>query len=250
MRKTRFHREDVELSGHFHGTPEQPLIVLVHGLCGDSHRGMKKMACNLETYELSVLRFDLSGHGESKGEIQNRTPHDSVNDTLAAIEHSREQGYFVRGIFGNSYGALIGLHAAAQTPSITRVGMSSPVWDYTPIFDTLVRRGAVDLTKWKQEGRLKQHVGRHTFELPYTFYEQLPALNGFHALRDAKARVFVTHGTEDEFSPYKFSQQASTMGAQLKTYHGANHACSEHQEEIMKDFGTFFRPLLARDSPK
>lgn len=239
MIPTRFGDTRTELVGEFQGEPESPLVVLVHGLCGNRSRWARAMGHALHNSRVSSLSFDLAGHGDSEGGVERRNIKQNLSDVHKAIEHAQTEGYSPIGIFGNSYGGLLSVLAAENT-NLLGVGLQSPVWSYKPVLDHLEQHGVIDADEWKEKGVMKRTIGGSHLELPFAFYEQAGEFNGLKALANTTSPVLITHGTHDQLAPYEMSKMAAAQGAELKTYQGADHACSAEFEDIKETFTNFF----------
>jgi pimeloyl-ACP methyl ester carboxylesterase len=114
MEEVSFQSDGREISGRlFRPARDEPSargLLFIHGL-GSDQSGYEPRAARASDEIKSVcLTFDLSGHGQSSGSLAELTPHDHLDDVLAAYDHlasSAETGLTRIGVCGASYGAYM-----------------------------------------------------------------------------------------------------------------------------------------------
>ncbi len=92
---------------HGEGAP----VVLVHGSWGDHHNWDLVAPRIAETH--TVVTYDRRGHSQSEGSTAQGSVHEDVADLAALIETT---GIAPAHVIGNSAGAIISLHLAADRP--------------------------------------------------------------------------------------------------------------------------------------
>jgi len=124
---------DVELelrggSGHrlaasyrpVHGKPagEVPAVLLLHGFLSDRHAGGRfdRLTRTYHQLGVAVLRIDLSGFGESEGDVVDGD--DLLADAHTALDHLDERGHRVQSVHGQSLGSSIALRVAPHRPAV------------------------------------------------------------------------------------------------------------------------------------
>ncbi len=115
--------------------PENPpkgVIVLVHGLGEHSGRYSTHFADHFSNEGLSIITFDLPGHGKSGGKRGHINTYEDFNKLLSAgISYAKKKypslPFF---LYGHSLGGLIALDYSIQhKPVINGVIVSAPVLD-------------------------------------------------------------------------------------------------------------------------
>ena len=123
-------KEEITLRGWWiPATNSKGTIIWIHGL--DANREGEKMELISDIHRLgfSVLTFDLRGHGNSDQAPLGLGLREK-NDVLGAIKYLKEnQNINYVGVFGISYGAVIGILAAEETDSIVGVFADSPYYN-------------------------------------------------------------------------------------------------------------------------
>lgn len=118
-------RDGLQLFGWFLQGQKQPVVILLHGL-GATSLSMSYPARLLQKAGYNVLLFDFRAHGDSQGDTITGTM--EVNDVFGALDYLAgrpDVDASQVGILGVSYGAVIALYAASQTPAIKAVILES-----------------------------------------------------------------------------------------------------------------------------
>ncbi len=93
----------------------KPIIVLAHGFSSNKNSGTYTVLTErLAKYNISTLRFDFYGHGESEGRFEDITISEAVDDILQAIKYLKLQGYKKIGLMGSSFGGISSIIAASS----------------------------------------------------------------------------------------------------------------------------------------
>ena len=131
----------------------KPLIILVHGFstCKDSNKNVTLQKL-LNGKGVATFRFDLYGHGESQGKIEDITVSEAANDILCCIGFLINVGYSRFGLVGSSFGGTASILAAAESACLFALALVCPVSDY--LEKEKLQRGSQGIKKWKQLGLL------------------------------------------------------------------------------------------------
>jgi pimeloyl-ACP methyl ester carboxylesterase len=97
--------------------PRAPTILLLHGLGFHSFE-YDALASLLARAGLGSFAFDFRGHGRSGGARGRWVLEDLVEDAANALAYLAPRVAGGIGVFGNSLGAIVGLHLAARTPAV------------------------------------------------------------------------------------------------------------------------------------
>jgi pimeloyl-ACP methyl ester carboxylesterase len=97
--------------------PCAPTLLLLHGLGFHSFE-YDALASLLAQGGLGSLAFDFRSHGRSEGPRGRWVLEDLVEDARNAIALLSSRGAGRIGVFGNSLGAIVGVHLAARTPKV------------------------------------------------------------------------------------------------------------------------------------
>lgn len=105
-----------------------PVVVMVHGWRSGRASARNRMVADaLLEAGIAVLLPDLTGHGDSEGNIAVATIEDHVDDVRHAIDWLQARGGFGRlGVAGSSSGAAVALRHVADDPRVTALVLRAP----------------------------------------------------------------------------------------------------------------------------
>jgi 3-oxoadipate enol-lactonase len=111
--KFNFVEENLEIFYEISGNPDDPKIVLIHGLFVNSDSWRNQLD-GLKS-EFNILRYDLRGHGRSTKPTTNFLVQNHVDDLKALLTHLNwtKDIYLV----GHSLGGMIALQYGIENPS-------------------------------------------------------------------------------------------------------------------------------------
>jgi esterase/lipase len=112
-----------EISVYLHDTKSKKIVIFCHGYRSSSigpNRFFVKVAKKLEEANISSLRFDQYGSGNSEGDFYNSSFADWVKTTAAIAKDYIDKGYEVA-LFGQSMGGSTVIVAGSMIPEIKAV---------------------------------------------------------------------------------------------------------------------------------
>lgn len=147
--KSAMHTQRVQIPGSSNTTLEgmilsnpsfagkRPAILVIHGWTSSMARYPSRVESLVDMGYLAVL-FDLRGHGETGGELGTLSPHDHLNDCLAAFDFMTSLSNADTqniSVIGSSYGGyLASLLTAAR--KVDHLVLSVPALYPNAIFDS------------------------------------------------------------------------------------------------------------------
>jgi hypothetical protein len=221
-------------------TVSDSAAVLVHGggVTRDEGGFFRRLAEGLAHAGVPSLRFDLRGHGESEGKLEDLTISGVVNDIRAAVDYVREAtGSGPVNLIGTSFGGGISAFFASRYPEqVRRLVLLNPLLNYKWRF--------IDDKPYWSDDRIDEEAGRELAEHGFlahspTFKLGRPLLNEVFyvqphlAVRDVVARTLIVHGTRDTFIPVESSRECvgqMTAEATLIEIDGAQHGFAVHDD--------------------
>lgn len=229
-----------------HGTKVEPTepashaVVLVHGGGVTREEGgfFARLADGLAEAGVASLRFDLRGHGESEGQLEELTLAAVLNDIRVAMARVRELTGVERvSLVGASFGGGICAYYAAKRPDeVERLVLLNPQLDY--------KRRTVDNTPFWEDDHLKPEAAAQLAEQGYL--ASSPTLRHgraiFHevfwfdldeAIPQIMAPTLLVHGTRDTLVPIESTLRAlprSRAEHRLVTVEGAQHGFAVHDD--------------------
>lgn len=186
-------------------------VILTHGITVEKNEGgfYRRLAKLLAENQLTSLRFDFRGHGESSGKLWEMTIKGEINDLSAAISLLKAEGYKKIAIVGTSFGAGIAvLYAKKRQSTISSLTLLCPVLDYKRTF-------LEPETEWAQEWFTPEAISKakqtgkfnlDRFELGNALLEEFHRYKPAEALLKLTVPTLIVHGTEDSMVPYSVAQ--------------------------------------------
>ena len=172
----------------------KPIIILCHGFStSKDSRTFVRLEEILNEEGISSFRFDFYAHGESKGNFEEITTSEAVDDVQNAIEFLKKSGHEKIGLVGSSFGGLASILTASQSEDLYLLALKSPVSDYKSMAHT--RRSDEEIDDWKNKGYIElDSVNEERRRLNYSFYEDAEKVNAYEAARKIKIPALIVHG--------------------------------------------------------
>lgn len=210
-----------------------PLIIICHGFIGSKvgvDRLFVKAAKELTQDQFIVLRFDLSGCGESSGEYGRTGLHDFINqletviDFACRVKHVDPEQITV---LGHSLGGATAVLTAVNDKRVKRLILWSAVANPYEDIRRIVGKETVRSLKYRSE---IDYLG---YTLTEPFFESLARYQPLQIADRFIGNVLIVHGTGDEEIPVRyakdyeqaFSKRACGNAASYEIA-GANHTIS------------------------
>ncbi len=121
--------------------------------CGKDILAARRIAARLASMGISVLRFDFTGLGHSKGEFSNTDFTSNAGDLVAAADALTARGHAPSLLIGHSLGGSAVLKAAPQISSIKAVATIGAPFDpghvahqFSDAIPTIMAKGAARVT--------------------------------------------------------------------------------------------------------
>lgn len=202
------------------GDPSRLMVIMVHGFSSSKDTPhFVAISDFLNDHGISTFRFDIYGHGESDGLLEDVTLTEAVDDAKHAIEYIADKGYTNIGLLGSSFGGLTSVIAASQTPDLRFLVLKSPVSTY----DGIKRETKINEAFYKDAS---QNVG----------YDVAPKIN---------VPTLIVHGDCDEVVPVAQSTKISKLisDCTLVIVKGADHRYTQpkHRDQMIDTIEKFIR---------
>jgi pimeloyl-ACP methyl ester carboxylesterase len=229
--------------------PERPIgsaAVLVHGggVTRDEAGFFTRLAGGLAEAGVTVLRFDLRGHGESEGRQEDLTLCSVANDISAAVSHVRAAAGQITAVhlYGTSFSGGICTFWAARNPEVLGcLTLANPLLDYKKRF--------VDDKPYWHDNRIDDAEGQEltvqgslphspTFRLGRALLNEVFYVEPRKALSELRVPTLFLHGTKDTFIPVESSRAAvtaMTSETRIIEIEGAQHGFAVHDDPAYQD---------------
>ncbi len=202
------------------------VMILCHGFSSSKGSTTHLTLENLfNEKNIATFRFDFFGHGESKGNFEDITVSEGMDDILNAIKFLKKQGYKKIGLFGSSYGGMAAFLAASRTKDLFVLCLKCPVSDY---FGKLMAQLCYeDVEKWKQNGwtvYTSSSTGKK-HKLNYSFFKDPLNDKGYAAAKNITIPTLIIHGDADITVPIEQSKKLASCikNARLVVYPNCGH---------------------------
>ena len=221
------------------------LVILIHGTCGDKDNlFFPRLA---EGLMFNTLRFDFEGNGNSGGKFMFGGFSREVDQIRSVVAWARGQAFKVVALVGHSKGGNLVLMYSSRygdvplvIPICGRMDMSILPAVVAPILDQVNEKGSGVI-----EFRGKQ------FTIDKEGVQERIQVNMRKVTEKVKTWVFVIHGTNDEVTQVKDSEDLEiALGKycfERCVIEGADHFFREFGEELVNNINNFFKksvPLL------
>jgi len=242
---------------------EGATAVYVHGL--GSHRGGEKarfLERELTARGFGFARFDLRGHGDSDGKLEELTLTRQLEDLRAVLAHL-ERGAVGPPpkellLIGSSLGALtVAWHsalaaeasAAARGSSATGAALLGQVL-IAPAFRIVDRLlaalGDYGRERWRREGKWRFVGPWFQFDLRWEVVLENERFPLERLRRATRLPTLILHGTRDESAPFRLSEEfvapepgAHGRMARLVAVEGGDHRLTAHKERLLEEILRF-----------
>lgn len=151
------------------GSDKQPAILVIHGWTSEMARYPERVEPEIEMGYTAVL-FDLRGHGQTGGDLDTFSPHDHLNDCLAAYDYMLNLDTVDPNnisVFGSSYGGYLASLVSAER-KVDHLLLSVPALYPDDIFDQPKLQRSEQTTEYLkrvlQPGDNKALLAVHNFE--------------------------------------------------------------------------------------
>lgn len=215
-------------------------VVLVHGGGVTRQEGgfFARLADGLAEAGVASLRFDLRGHGQSEGRMEELTLAATLNDIRVALEQVRElTGAGSISLLGASFGGGICAYYAAKRPAeVERLVLLNPQLAY--------KRRTIDNTPFWEDDRLKPEAAARLDEHGFiafnpnlrhgrAIFQEVFWFDLDRAIPEIQAPTLLVHGTKDTLVPIESTLAALprfTAEHRLVEVEGAQHGFAVHED--------------------
>ena len=223
------------------------LWFFVHGL-NSNRRGDKALyfARQVARQGEAFASLDLTGHGDSEGELLGLCLSRNLSDLDRGLRQVREEAGPFSSVFlvGSSMGGLTALWYSALHPG--RVSANLLV---APAFELagrlLLSIGRTKAQRWREEGKTHLITDYAEFDLGYGFVEDEAHYPIATLVRKLKTPTLILHGTQDETVPYRLSRNFTqkVQIAKLTLIAGGDHRLTDHKELLFQEMWDFVSEL-------
>ena len=197
--------------------------------CGKDSHAAARISRALAERGIGVLRFDVTGLGESGGDFAETTFSCDVSDLSLAADYLRDQWSAPAVLIGHSLGGAAVLAAAASIPEVAAVVTIGAPSDPAHVVDLFAEAVPLIMT----EGSAEVKLGRRTFRMQRSFVDDIreqPQLRRIAALDRA---LMVMHAPGDNTVGIDNARQIFETAKHPKSFvaiDGADHLLSNRRD--------------------
>ncbi|MCP9447525.1 MAG: lysophospholipase [Nitrospira sp.] len=209
------------------------IAVLCHGfLSSKTSTTNKTLTRILNERGIATFCFDFFGHGESEGPFELITNTVAVDQTMAALDLVRRNGYRKIGLMGSSFGGLVSILTTAQRTDLACLALKCPVVDFAE--ELRLEFGDEEMARWKATGTVPDILGGpDRVPLRYAFYEDCLRSIAYEPASVITAPTIIVQGDRDEHVPLHQSRKLyERLGGKkrLEMIAGANHQFTKAED--------------------
>lgn len=171
------------------------VVILGHGYASSKEsRTNKALEERLNLSKISTISYDVYGHGESKGKLEDLTITKAVNSLLAAYQFAKNKDYKNIGLSGSSFTGIVSLIASTKA-RFSVLALKCPVFDSKKLWDS--RLSADEIEQWKTDGHIVRFKNKMSFEL----YKDASQYDMNKVAASISIPTLVVHGDSDNTVP-------------------------------------------------
>ncbi|MBI4177509.1 MAG: alpha/beta fold hydrolase [Candidatus Aenigmarchaeota archaeon] len=149
---------------------DNSIVISVHGFGVDKNYWIvKELSRYLDKKKIASMRFDMTGVGESSGDVKDSTIEQMVNDLNAAVKYAKDAGYKKIMVAGHSLGGMAAILAATLNKDIHALALMAPAIDIRHAIkhrkDTYkhMENGMAEVAKTKVREEFLENISRHVY---------------------------------------------------------------------------------------
>ena len=196
---------------------------------GKNHHATRRIARELTDRGLAVLRFDLSGLGESGGELAASTFSDDVADVVRAAQYFEDAYGPPTLLVGHSLGGAAALTAARDIASVAAVvtlGAPSDPAHVTHLFSDAM--AAID-----QDGEATVTLAGRPFRITDEYVDDLRNQQQAECISALGKPLLILHAPGDEVVGLEHARHIYEAARHPKSFvaiDGADHLLTQHRQ--------------------
>ncbi len=197
--------------------------------CTKNSRALREIARALNMEGFGVLRFDMTGLGESEGDFGEGGFASNVGDIVAAYGFLAAEHAAPALIVGHSLGGTAMLCAGGLLPAVramVTIGSPSQAEHATHLF-------ADSLEEIERRGQATVHLGERPFDISLDFVRSLTEANVTAALAANRKALLIMHSPQDATVDISHAERIYVRAHHPKSFaslDGADHLLSDPED--------------------
>lgn len=216
------------------GAGKFPAVVLCHGFAlNKDNELMFGLWDAISRAGFVCLRFDFTGHGDSKGNFRELTISQEIRDVKNAVEYLKTTNIVDEkriAIVGHSLGASVAMLAAEEG----RIKAVAEISGVARLEDFISSKfNDFQVKEWKKKG----YIQLHNFdELSIDMLRDIKRHDLLSGLKKMKCPLLIIHGTDDTLVPFENAREIFNHANDpkfLELVDGADHFFRNAQDREM-----------------
>ena len=194
--------------------------------CTKNARALREIARALNQEGFGVMRFDMTGLGESEGAFGEAGFAANIGDIVAAYAYLAEAHRAPALVVGHSLGGTAALCAGAMLPevrAVVTIGSPSEAGHTTHLF-------AESLAEIEARGRATVRLQGRPFELSLDFVRSLTEANVAEAIAQSRKALLILHSPQDKTVGIEHAERIYVKARHPKSFgslDGADHMLTD-----------------------
>lgn len=222
------------------------LWCFIHGL--NSHRRGEKASFFAEQVSERGEAFaslDLTGHGESEGDLLGLCLSRNLSDLDRGLRFARRRigPFSAVNLVGSSMGGLTAVWYSALNPGLVTANLL-----IAPAFEMagrlLLSLGPQKSQRWRLEGKIHLETGYAEFDLGYDFVRDESRYLTGKLVERLTTPTLILHGSDDEAVPCNLSRRLAARHPHVKLVEieGGDHRLTAYKERLFQEMWEFVGP--------
>jgi pimeloyl-ACP methyl ester carboxylesterase len=223
------------------------LWFFVHGL-NSTRRGDKAryIAEQIIGREEAFASLDLTGHGESDGDLRGLTLSRNIHDVGRGLDYVKQRSgpYSAVYLVGSSMGGITGAWYSANRPGVVRANiLIAPAFEMAGRL--LLGLGPKKSQRFRSERVIHLDTEYASFDLDYGFVEDESRYPVSKLVERLQTPTLIVHGSNDESVPCQLSRRFAAKSKVVKfiEIEGGDHRLTDHKELLFEEMIEFVKEL-------
>ena len=212
----------------------QHFALLAHCFsCTKNAGALREIARALNLAGFGVLRFDMTGLGESEGDFPDAGFASNIADLVAAYAYLAEEHAAPALVVGHSLGGTAALCATELLPgvrAVVTIGSPSDPEHVTRLFGGTEAARAAVLAEIRERGRATVQLQGRPFDIGLSFVESLTGNDVDAAVKRSDKALLILHSPQDRTVAIEHAERIYRAARHPKSFgslDGADHMLSD-----------------------
>jgi alpha-beta hydrolase superfamily lysophospholipase len=180
--------------------------------CTKDLKAIENINYSLTIYNIAVIRFDMTGIGESEGNFEDTNFTTQIQDFIAVAEFLSGNYKAPSLAIGHSLGGCVAIECALKLKSIKAVAVIA-----APAEPSML---SVKLKKTKaeanKEGIARRNIGGVKYTFKREFFEDIESYNMKHDMANLKKPLLILQSPSDTYTDYSNAQTIYNLAKEPK----------------------------------